>query len=100
MARGIQHTMHVRDEQDAARFLDIHFADTVNQPMQVLEKVYQFAGLPFTEKARTDAQQWLSSNGREKRAGHDYSLQTFGLSEQQMQSDYAQYRARHLQDAY
>ena len=100
MARGIQHTMHVRDEQEAARFLDIHFADTVNQPMQVLEKVYQFAGLPFTEKARTDAQQWLSSNGREKRAGHDYSLQTFGLSEQQMQSDYAQYRARHLQDAH
>ena len=77
-----------------------HFADTVNQPMQVLEKVYQFAGLPFTEKARTDAQQWLSSNGREKRAGHDYSLQTFGLSEQQMQTDYAQYRARHLQDAH
>ena len=52
------------------------------------------------EKARADAQQWLSSNGREKRAGHDYSLQTFGLSEQQMQTDYAQYRARHLQTAH
>ena len=100
MARGIHHTMHVRDAQDATRFLDIHFADTVSQPMEVLEKVYQFAGLPFTEKARADAQQWLASNGREKRAGHDYSLQTFGLSEQQMQTDYAQYRARHLQDAH
>lgn len=97
MARGIHHTMQVRDQQDSTRFMDIHFADTVARPMEVLEKVYQFAGLPFTDKARADAQQWLSSNGREKRAGHDYTLETFGLSEQQMQNDYAQYRARHLQ---
>jgi len=97
MARGIHHTMQVREQEDAKRFLDIHFADTVAQPMEVLAKVYQFAGLPFTEKARAQAQQWLSSNGREKRAGHDYTLETFGLSDQQMQADYAQYRARHLQ---
>lgn len=97
MARGIHHTMQVREQQDSQRFLDIHFSDTVAKPMEVLEEVYQFAKLPFTEKARADAQQWLSSNGREKRAGHDYSLETFGLSEQQMQSDYALYRSRHLQ---
>lgn len=97
MARGIHHTMQVRKQQDSRRFLDIHFLDTVAKPMQVLEAVYQFAQMPFTEKARTDAQQWLSSNGREKRAGHDYSLETFGLSEQQMQRDYTLYRARHLQ---
>lgn len=100
MARGIHHTMQVRDQQDKARFLDIHFSDTVEKPMAVLEVVYQFAGLPFTDQARSDAQQWLSRNGREKRAGHDYSLETFGLSEQQMQADYAQYRARHLQTAH
>jgi hypothetical protein len=96
MARGIHHTMQVREQQDSRRFLDIHFSDTVAKPMEVLEAVYQFAQMPFTEKARTDAQQWLSSNGREKRAGHDYSLETFGLSEQQMQRDYALYRSRHL----
>ena len=97
LARGIHHTMQVREQQDSRRFLDIHFLDTVAKPMEVLEAVYQFANMQFTEKARADAKQWLSSNGREKRAGHDYSLQTFGLSEQQMQRDYALYRARHLQ---
>lgn len=97
MARGIHHTMQVRDSGHDARFMDIHFTDTVSKPMEVLERVYAFAGMSFTDKARADAQQWLNSNGREKRAGHDYSLETFGLSEQQMQADYAQYRARHLQ---
>ncbi len=96
MARGIRHAMQVRQQHAAERFLDIHFADTVKQPMQVLEKVYAFAGLPFTDKSRANAQAWLAQNTREKRASHDYSLERFGLSEEQMQSDYAEYRARHL----
>lgn len=96
MARGIRHTMQVRDQHAAERFLDIHFTDTVNQPMEVLERIYAFAHLPFTDKARADAQGWLAQNGREKRASHDYSLERFGLNEQQMTEDYKEYRARHL----
>jgi hypothetical protein len=96
MARGIRHTMQVRDQHAAERFLDINFADTVSKPMDVLEKVYAFANLPFTDKARADAQVWLSQNSREKRASHDYSLERFGLNEAQMTQDYADYRARHL----
>jgi hypothetical protein len=96
MARGIRHTMQVREKHAAERFLDINFADTVTQPMQVLERVYAFANLPFTDKARADAQVWLSQNSREKRASHDYSLERFGLNEAQMTHDYSEYRARHL----
>lgn len=96
MARGIRHTMQVREQHAPERFLDINFADTVTQPLHVLEKVYAFAHLPFTEKARADAHVWLSQNSREKRASHDYSLERFGLSEAQMVQDYSEYRARHL----
>lgn len=96
MARAIGHTMQVREEQPAERFLDINFADTVTKPMEVLERIYAFANLPFTTRARAEAQVWLSQNSREKRASHDYSLERFGLSEAQMTQDYAQYRARHL----
>ena len=96
MARGIRHTMQVREQHAPERFLDIHFADTVKQPLQVLEKVYAFANLPFTDKARADAQAWLAQNSREKRASHDYSLERFGLNEAQMTQDYSEYRARHL----
>jgi hypothetical protein len=96
MARGIHHTMQVREQQDSRRFLDIHFSDTVAKPMEVW-RLSISSPRCHSPKARADAQQWLSSNGREKRASHDYSLETFGLSEQQMQRDYALYRARHLQ---
>lgn len=96
MARGIRHTMQVREQHAPERFLDIHFADTVSQPLHVLEKVYAFANLPFTDKARADALAWLAQNSREKRASHDYSLERFGLNEAQMTQDYSEYRARHL----
>ncbi|MCY1530209.1 Sulfotransferase family protein [compost metagenome] len=96
MASGIRHAMKVREQHQAARFLDIHFADTVASPLEVLEKIYAFANLPFTEHARADAERWLAQNGREKRASHDYSLERFGLSAAQMAEDYAEYHARHL----
>lgn len=99
MARGIRHTMQVRDQGNEAQFMDIHFSDTVGKPMEVLERIYAFAGLAFTPQARADAEQWIHRNGREKRASHDYSLERFGLSAAQMEQDYAQYRARHLQGA-
>ena len=96
MARGIRHTLQVREQHAPERFLDIHFADTVQQPLQVLEQVYAFAHLPFTEQARAAAQAWLAQNSREKRASHDYSLERFGLTQAQMIEDYREYRARHL----
>lgn len=96
MARGIRHTLQVREQHAPERFLDIHFADTVQQPLQVLEQVYAFAHLPFTEQARAAAQTWLAQNSREKRASHDYSLERFGLTQAQMTEDYREYRARHL----
>lgn len=96
MARGISHTLQVREQHAPERFLDIHFADTVQQPLQVLEQVYAFANLPFTEQARAAAQAWLGQNSREKRASHDYSLERFGLTQAQMIEDYREYRARHL----
>lgn len=99
MARGIRHTMQVRDRGYEPQFMDIHFSDTVAKPMEVLERIYAFAGMPFTPQAREGAEQWIRSNGREKRASHDYSLERFGLSEAQMEADYAEYRARHLQGA-
>lgn len=99
MARAIRHAMQVREQTAPERFLDVRFEDTVNNPIGVLEAVYAFAGMPFTDEVRGAMQQWLANNPRETRAAHDYSLERFGLSEQQMERDYADYRRRHIAKA-
>ncbi|RJG09111.1 sulfotransferase [Pseudomonas cavernicola] len=96
MARAIRHSMEVRDGQPAECFLDVRFEDTLADPLAVIERIYRFAGLPLGDDVRAAMADWLAQNGREKRAAHGYSLAQFGLSERQLEDDYADYRARHL----
>jgi hypothetical protein len=99
MARAIQSAMHARDALPAKRFLDVHFADTVANPLGVAEAVYRFAGLSLTDDARQAIRDWLLRNGREKRAAHDYSIERFGFTGAQLAHDFAAYRARHVRKA-
>ncbi|MBV7572336.1 sulfotransferase [Pseudomonas sp. PDM32] len=97
MARALRHAMAVRERMPPERFLDVHFEDTVAEPQAVVERIYQFAGLQLTPQTRSAMAQWLQANGREKRAVHHYSPSQFGLSEEILQRDYAEYRTRHIQ---
>ncbi|PVZ52248.1 sulfotransferase [Pseudomonas sp. B1(2018)] len=97
MARALRHGMAVRERMPPECFLDVHFEDTVAEPQAVVERIYQFAGLQLTPQTRSAMAQWLQANGREKRAVHHYSPGQFGLSEEILQRDYAEYRTRHIQ---
>lgn len=96
MARAMRHAMAVRETLPEGRVLDIHFEDTVGQPLAVVERIYRFAGLQLSATVRDAIVRWLADNGREKRASHQYSPERFGLSEAILQRDYAEYRSRHL----
>lgn len=97
MARALHHTMQVRDDLPADRFLDVRFEDTLSDPLGVVERIYAFAGLDLTPDCRAAMQRWLADNGREKRAAHQYSAEQFGLDEATFERDYADYRRRHIQ---
>lgn len=73
MARALRHAMAVREGMPAGRFLDVQFEDTLAAPQAVVERIYRFAGLECTAKVQAEMGQWLSVNGREKRAAHHYS---------------------------
>ncbi|MES2262043.1 MAG: sulfotransferase [Pseudomonadota bacterium] len=97
MRRAVHHAMSVRDTLPAERFLDIRFEDTVSDPFGVIESVYRFAGIDFTEPVRAAMRAWLMQNRRDRRAAHDYTLEQFGLDEEQLKRDFAPYRARHIE---
>jgi hypothetical protein len=100
MQRAVHHAMEVRATLPADRFLDVRFEDTVADPLRVVEAVYAFAGMTFPAEVRDGMRAWLAQNGREKRAAHDYTLEQFGLSVEQLQRDFAPYRARHIEAAH
>ncbi len=95
MARAFDHTMQVRAVQPQA-FFDVQFLDTVKQPMEVVRAIYAHTGIALTPQAGQAMQKWLAANGREKREVHDYHAEDFGLSAQQLKTDFARYRSRYI----
>ena len=95
-ATGMNHTMDVREQMGDERFLDLWFKDTVSQPLQEIQKVYDFIGMELTTEAEEEMRRWQDFNKRESRPSHDYSLEQFGFTEEGLMQQYARYRERFI----
>ena len=95
-ARGMRETMAFRDQQGAGKFLDVWFSDTLSKPLEVVRAIYDFVGLSFPEGIQERMQVYLEQNTRDKRPVHEYSIEYFGLSEAQIERDFADYRQRYI----
>lgn len=96
MRRAVRHAMEVREQFPTEHFLDVRFEDTVNEPFRVIESIYHFLDMSFPDHLRSAMQDWMAHNRRDQRAPHVYSLAQFGLSETQIQHDFAPYHQRHI----
>ena len=95
-AHGIAHSMAVRDAMPAGRFLDVWFSDTLSKPLEVVRSIYDYLNISFPADTRERMQAYLEAHSREKRPVHEYGLEHYGLSEEQIKADFATYRERYI----
>lgn len=95
-ARGMRNAMIFRDGQPPGCFLDVWYLDAVTKPLEVAKAVYPFIGMPWSREAEQEMRSWIGRSGREKRPPHEYSYEKLGLSQQQLERDFALYRERHI----
>lgn len=95
MRRGLDHTMQVRDSA-APQFLDVQFHHTVKQPLDVVRRIYDFIGWELTPDVLGRMRAWLVEDEKSHSAMHEYTPEQFGLSDAQIERDFARYRARHI----
>jgi hypothetical protein len=95
-ARGMAHSMAVREQLGEARFLDLWFRDTVSQPLEEIRKIYDFLGMELTPEATAEMSRWQDFNRRELRPPHQYTLDQFGFSEEGLQQQFRVYRERFI----
>jgi hypothetical protein len=62
------------------RFFDVQFAPFQKDPVQAIQKLYEFLGEEFTAEARSNMQEWRANTPREKQGTHAYDPADFGLS--------------------
>jgi len=73
-------------------FLDIYYNDLAQDPIGVVKKIYKHYGYPFHENFEAKMQQWLLENPQGKHGKHAYCLETFGLTDKQIEHRFAEYK--------
>lgn len=96
MRKALNHTMAVRETAPPEQFMDVDFRDSVERPLEVARRVYAFMGWSLDEAQERRLADWLARDAESHQGGHDYSAEQFGLSEDQLRADFADYRARHI----
>ena len=89
--KGLKYCLKFRATHPETEFLDVAYAETVKDPLNVLRQVYQFAGLELTDAVLSSADAFLQANDRSKRPAHEYSAEKFGLTESGLRQQYQFY---------
>lgn len=93
--RMIEKSMEVRKQRGEEQFLDVSYYDLLKEPIKELEKIYNFAGIEFTDKTATAARQTTKRNAQHRYGRHRYDLEDFGLSRQEIENQFAFYRSHY-----
>ncbi|MBK7729904.1 MAG: sulfotransferase [Gammaproteobacteria bacterium] len=96
-AASLERATAIRD-QFPERFMDVAYRDCVNQPLEVLRRLYAAIGMPFTAAVEVAMESWLEENRRDKRAAHHYAAADYGYTDAGLAQSFAAYRQRFLQN--
>jgi hypothetical protein len=91
-AAGVSHALKTRrDKALDDRFLDIHYLDLERDPLGCVRRVYDHAGLPFTQATEQRLDNWVSQNRKGKHGKHRYLLSDYGLQQAEVHEAFADY---------
>jgi len=78
------------------RFVDIDYREVGREPLVQAEHVLARMGVPIDSSVEAALAEFMAGNQREQRPAHDYSLERFGLDEEEIKRRFADYRARFI----
>jgi hypothetical protein len=91
----VSRAMEARRELPAERFLDVHYAELMADPMKEVRRIQDFLGLELHAETVAAMNAFLERNPKDRRGVHRYGPADFGLSREQLDRDFAAYRDRY-----
>lgn len=82
--------------EQASQFLDIRFADLEADPIGQVQHIYRTLGIDYHPALTATLQTYLGANKKHPHGKPDYSLAKYGLTPEDIEAGFAQYRNRHL----
>lgn len=87
-------TLATRERVGDRGFIDVSYYDLIQDPLPQVARIYEAAGLELTAPAVRLMQASQNVNKQHKYGRHKYSLADFGMTEEDVESRIAAYRAR------
>lgn len=85
---GMHQAMAARERLGPERFFDVQHAEFVARPLEVLERVYDWLGLPLTGETRAAFEAWQAKHASGTHGTHRYSAEEFGLRTEEIREQY------------
>jgi hypothetical protein len=72
--------INARNSADQSQFYDVSYSKLVTNTSDTVHEIYEYFGLDYRHKLDKKIEKWLSENPQNKHGSHNYSLDQFGLS--------------------
>lgn len=92
LKQGMQKRAAMADED--IRIFDVQFNDLISDPIKVVEQLYDHFNFEFGDGVRVAMQEYLNRRPRDKHGEHHYTLEKFGLNQQQCAALFTDYCKR------
>lgn len=79
---------------DDPRVIHVRFKDFIADHVGVLRGIYQKAGLPFSTEHEHNVRAWLANNKADRHGTFKYSMDGFGITQDELRALFADYVAR------
>jgi hypothetical protein len=88
---GMENAMAARKRIGEERFLDVHHVELIADAPGTIRRVYEFLGLDLDHTTELKMKEWQAINRSGAHGAHRYAPADFGLSTEQIHSDYRTY---------
>lgn len=85
---GMHQAMEARARLGNDRFIDVTQREIDRDPLSTLQRIYDFLGLELRPEVRAEVVRWGEANHSGAHGKHRYTAEQFGLSVEQIRSDY------------
>lgn len=90
-AESLELGLSRRAQLPAELFVDCSQQQTAEQPMELLEHIYQGLGMELCDESRTALQAHIDAHPKGKHGKHQYDLSAYGLSDEAVRERFAFY---------
>jgi Sulfotransferase family len=93
MKDHVERPLRARDRIGDDRFFHMYYSEMMRDPMDVMRRIYDWAGDPLTPDVEIRMQTWLTEHPQDRFAPNAYTLDQYGLTVEMLEPIFAEYLA-------